>query len=65
VRSFITLGKQIEEHEDWGGGSIIQRFTTVALYGGERSNTRPEGFAARVRAKVTHKTRGLPDTETV
>jgi hypothetical protein len=63
-RVCITLVQQIDENEDWGCGSIILQFTTTALYGGEWSNARPEGFAARVRAKITHKTRRWLDTET-
>jgi len=35
VRSFVILGQQIEEHEDWGCGSIILWFTTPTLDGGE------------------------------
>jgi hypothetical protein len=35
VRSFVTLGQQIEENEDWGCGSIILWFITPALEGDE------------------------------
>jgi hypothetical protein len=65
VGSFITMGQQIQEHEDWGCGSIILWVITTALCGGQWSNARPEGVAARVRATITHKTRWWLDTETI